>query len=216
VNLISSVRHFFTSDPHFGDPGVLAVSRRPFASAQEADEVIVERWNAEVRPDDVVWLLGDVTTDTGPGEHLARLNGRIYLVAGNHDRCFAGFTPDARERERQIALYREAGVKAVVDGSSMLHRQGRPVRVPLRGGPPVDLSHFPRYPDPWRAAGEPDPWQPWRPRVRRGEPESWLVHGHVHTADDFVVGRHVNVALDMWNFTPVEAEAVASLIEMFG
>ncbi|NUT90829.1 MAG: hypothetical protein HOY78_02250 [Saccharothrix sp.] len=216
MTLISSVKHFFIADLHFGDPAVFAASGRPFASVEEADEAIVDRWNAAVRPDDVVWLLGDVTTDTGPGEHLARLNGRIYLVAGNHDRCFAGFTPDARARERQVALYREAGVKAVVDGSAMQRKQGRPVRVPLRGGPPVELSHFPRYPDPWRPAGEPDPWQAWRPRTRRGEVEPWLIHGHIHTAEAFVTGRHVNVAADMWDLTPVEAEAVASLIDMFG
>lgn len=213
MNLISTASHFYIADLHFGDPYVFDISKRPFSCVEEMDEVIVDRWNAVVGPRDLVWLLGDVTTDTGPSEHLARLNGSIHLIAGNHDTCFAGYTPNRDERERAVAQYLAAGVRFVNDGASMARRHGRPTRIPLRPGLAVDLSHFPYDPDPWRPADEPDPWTTWRPRRPRSGPEPWLIHGHVHVAERHVIGRQVNVAADMWDFTPVAAEVIAGLID---
>ena len=49
---------------------------------------MIRRWNDVVKPDDHVWYLGDFAM----GDHevwpkyLARLNGRISLVLGNHDK----------------------------------------------------------------------------------------------------------------------------------
>ena len=78
---------FFTADTHFGHVKLLR-TRPAFATIEAHDEAIVARWNACVRPDDVVWHLGDVVH--GPsreqcGALFARLNGRKRLVAGNHD-----------------------------------------------------------------------------------------------------------------------------------
>ena len=53
---------FFTSDSHFGHASVLAPRMdrpRPFATIEEHDEALVAAWNAVVRPDDIVWHLGD-------------------------------------------------------------------------------------------------------------------------------------------------------------
>ena len=79
---------FFTSDTHFGHGGTLGLYRRPFASVAAMNEALVERWNETVRPDDVVWHLGDFAIRQRPAvvaELLARLNGRKHLVAGNND-----------------------------------------------------------------------------------------------------------------------------------
>lgn len=52
------------------------------------NEELVLRWNQRVQPDDIVYHLGDVFL--GPREAaapiLARLNGSIVLIKGNHDR----------------------------------------------------------------------------------------------------------------------------------
>lgn len=52
------------------------------------NERIIAEWNVRVQPDEWVLHLGDFAF--GPREQLAafrrRLNGRILLVAGNHDR----------------------------------------------------------------------------------------------------------------------------------
>jgi calcineurin-like phosphoesterase family protein len=79
---------FFTSDTHFGHGGALGLYRRPFPSVAAMNESLVERWNETVRPDDVVWHLGDFAIRQRPEivqEFLARLNGRKRLVAGNND-----------------------------------------------------------------------------------------------------------------------------------
>jgi calcineurin-like phosphoesterase family protein len=78
---------FFTSDTHFGHENIIRTCRRPFQNAGEMDEALIARWNERVRPGDTVYHLGDFTfrSSTGADIYLARLNGKIHLVAGNHD-----------------------------------------------------------------------------------------------------------------------------------
>jgi calcineurin-like phosphoesterase family protein len=77
---------FFTSDTHFGDHRTLNIHKRPFGSVAEMDALLVERWNAAVRPEDEVWHLGDFSRKAGDVPALlARLNGRKHLVCGNND-----------------------------------------------------------------------------------------------------------------------------------
>jgi calcineurin-like phosphoesterase family protein len=77
---------FFTADTHFGDHRTINIHRRPFADVAEMDAAIVAGWNAVVRPDDVVWHLGDVARRPADvPDLLARLNGTKHLVRGNND-----------------------------------------------------------------------------------------------------------------------------------
>ncbi|WP_236697381.1 metallophosphoesterase family protein [Sphingomonas sp. Leaf357] len=76
----------FTADTHFGDHRTINIQRRPFANTAEMDAVLIERWNAVVRPDDTVWHLGDVARRPGDvALLLARLNGTKHLLRGNND-----------------------------------------------------------------------------------------------------------------------------------
>jgi calcineurin-like phosphoesterase family protein len=78
---------YFTSDTHFGDPRVLRVDRRPFATVAEHDRALIENWNAVVGAPDEVWHLGDFARgDAGRiAALLEQLNGRKHLVIGNND-----------------------------------------------------------------------------------------------------------------------------------
>lgn len=77
---------FFTADTHFGDHRVLNLHRRPFTSAAEMDQSLIERWNRVVRPDDEVWHLGDFARSLCVAEEvLCSLNGRKHLLRGNND-----------------------------------------------------------------------------------------------------------------------------------
>lgn len=82
-----SGRYFVISDTHFGHHKILQFEKefRPFASIEEHDDVLVDRWNSVVRKKDTVWHLGDVLFGAHSFRHLARLNGIKRLVAGNHD-----------------------------------------------------------------------------------------------------------------------------------
>lgn len=80
----------FTADTHFFHENVIKYSNRPFANREEMNEALVESWNSVVRSTDVVYHLGDVSF--GPVDDtiklLNRLNGKLHLVLGNHDRRF--------------------------------------------------------------------------------------------------------------------------------
>jgi len=79
---------FFTSDHHFGHKGVIKHSKRPFLSVEEMDETMILRWNEKVRPNDIVYHLGDFaqTSFKETENILSRLHGKIHLIQGNHDK----------------------------------------------------------------------------------------------------------------------------------
>lgn len=82
---------FVTADLHLGHVGICEKRDddnrkvRPWASPEEMDEAIIARWNATVRPNDKVYVLGDVVINRRCLPTLFRLNGRLRLVSGNHD-----------------------------------------------------------------------------------------------------------------------------------
>lgn len=79
---------FFTSDTHFDHTNIIRFCNRPWANSEEMNEALVERWNAKVGPDDIVFHLGDFCFG-GSSEWKKwreRLNGHIVLIRGNHDR----------------------------------------------------------------------------------------------------------------------------------
>lgn len=80
-------RIFFTSDTHFGDPNIIRIRKRPFASVDEMDAAMIANWNAVVGEGDRVYHLGDFAhRDCFDGsDYLSRLNGEIHLIVGNHD-----------------------------------------------------------------------------------------------------------------------------------
>ena len=51
---------FFTADQHFGHFNIMRLSKRPFASLDEMNEAMIARWNAKVRDEDTIYILGDL------------------------------------------------------------------------------------------------------------------------------------------------------------
>lgn len=49
------------------------------------DEALIANWNAKVNDKDVVFHIGDFAFMKEPQVIIKRLNGKIYLVPGNHD-----------------------------------------------------------------------------------------------------------------------------------
>lgn len=77
----------FTSDTHFYHTNIIGFCKRPFKNVQDMNEVLIANWNRVVAQDDIVFHLGDFCLG---GSHewisiLDRLNGKIYLILGNHD-----------------------------------------------------------------------------------------------------------------------------------
>lgn len=84
---------FVVSDTHFNHTNILKFLDkngkvfRPFASVEEMNETMIERWNAVIRDQDIVYHLGDVYLTAGKEANaiLHRLRGRKRLILGNHD-----------------------------------------------------------------------------------------------------------------------------------
>ena len=78
---------YLTSDLHLMHNKTFLFQPRGFSSIEEMCETIVERWNSVVKPDDIVYNLGDITlNDTETAiTYLKRLNGKQYWIRGNHD-----------------------------------------------------------------------------------------------------------------------------------
>ena len=78
---------FFTSDTHFNHANIIKFCNRPFKDVEQMNEVIIANWNSVIGKDDTVFHLGDFCLG-GAAEWtkiLDRLNGKIYLIMGNHD-----------------------------------------------------------------------------------------------------------------------------------
>lgn len=79
---------YYISDLHFYHESLLTkMDKRGFSSCEEMHEYMIHRWNEKVRPQDEVVILGDVSMARGKAtsEILDCLNGRLYLILGNHD-----------------------------------------------------------------------------------------------------------------------------------
>jgi calcineurin-like phosphoesterase family protein len=100
-----------TADHHFGHKNILAYDCRPFRDVKEMDETMVRRWNEVVKPEDVVWHLGDFALASFDHARniLGRLNGRKHLILGNHDRSAGRMS--------------EMGFDEVYNGPIILHRE---------------------------------------------------------------------------------------------
>ena len=84
------VKKFYISDTHLGHERLLAMQPRPFSTIEEHDEYLIMAWNDVVRDEDIVYHLGDFAFSLSRDadrirEIFGRLNGRKYLVIGNHD-----------------------------------------------------------------------------------------------------------------------------------
>ncbi|MFY0630156.1 MAG: metallophosphoesterase family protein [Flavobacteriaceae bacterium] len=100
---------YFTSDHHFGHKNIIKFSGRPFKNVNEMDEVLIQRWNEKVNPEDEVYHLGDVGLSSSGKlrKILDRLNGKIYLINGNHEKS----AQDCHTRFEWIKDYYELVVK---------------------------------------------------------------------------------------------------------
>ena len=119
---------FVCSDLHFNHDRQFIWGARGFNSVEEMNEVIIERHNSVVTPEDDVYILGDLCLGGGESSTIfrnqaliGRLNGRLHIVLGNHD------TP------ARIEMYRFCRNVVEIVYATMIHYQGYHFY----------LSHFP-------------------------------------------------------------------------
>lgn len=78
---------YYTADPHLGHKNIIGLCNRPFADVEEMNETIIANWRGIVRPEDDIYILGDLMyrNETPPIKLLERLTGHLHLIRGNHD-----------------------------------------------------------------------------------------------------------------------------------
>lgn len=78
---------FFTSDQHFFHKNVIKHCNRTFESLEEMHEKLIKLFNQKVSPGDITYHLGDFSfsNEKQSLEILEELNGKHYLMKGNHD-----------------------------------------------------------------------------------------------------------------------------------
>lgn len=78
-------RIFFIADTHFGDSNILNYENRPFKNISDMDRAMVNNWNGVVKSTDSVYIVGDFGAEGKEGQILEQLNGKKFLIKGNHD-----------------------------------------------------------------------------------------------------------------------------------
>ncbi|MCE6958272.1 metallophosphoesterase [Cereibacter sphaeroides] len=112
--------NIFTADPHFGHANILRLSRRPFASIGEMNEVLLSNLLRDVRRTDDLWLIGDFAYGGAQDDPaflraiFDRIPGRKHLVRGNHDRKARAVLELGWESQHDIVEFRDDGTKLVL------------------------------------------------------------------------------------------------------
>ncbi len=182
--VISVSNVWFTSDYHMGHFNIIGLCQRPFGGVEEMESAIVERHNAVVGPDDVVYDLGDFAFRCS-AEHavecLRRLNGRRTILWGNHDKALRqalkrGLLDDLLESGKITFIgdpdpHLQTGLQVVVENQRIV------------------LAHYAQRT--WQGAF-------------RG---AWHLYGHSHgNLPPFK--KSMDVGVDAWDFRPLSFEQI--------
>lgn len=192
---------FWTSDTHFGHERIIDLCSRPFSSVDEMNFTMIENFNSQAGPDDVIVHTGDAVLGK-LDENLPLINlinARIILYVGNHDRPSRAM--QRKPKTDPLARARKVGSEAAryvkyFRGGVMLDSKTHLIDV---GGFQFAISHYPYAGD----HQDKDRFPELRP-TDIGLP---LIHGHVHELWKFN-GRQFNVGVDVNDFKLVTEEEV--------
>ena len=79
--------NYYIADLHLGHANVIRFDQRPFADIDAMYETIARNWNAAVREQDTVYILGDFIwgKESEWPAMLSAFSGNKVLIRGNHD-----------------------------------------------------------------------------------------------------------------------------------
>ena len=197
---------WIASDHHAGHKKISGFCGRPFEDGAEESYVMtenmVEKHNELVSPNDIVWFLGDLALGDfrRSMEAVSRMNGRKFLMPGNHDHLHPyyqikagnGSSIEAKIRS-EIEIYKSYGFEILPLELSL-----------LLDGIPCTFSHFPvELVKPFD-----DRYEQWRP----SDSSRCVIHGHIHEKWR-VKGLQINVGVEAWGGYPVSFRQVIELAQ---
>jgi len=182
---------FFTADQHFGHANIIEYCNRPFDHVDEMDRALIQAWNDVIKPDDVVFHLGDFTLGdpSTARRYFAQLNGRIRVLANHwhHDRRWL---PSEFGRANS---YNAQGMPITICSPMQV------ILIPREGKKRDDVIVMCHY-----------PLAEWD-RKHHG---SWHLHGHSHGKHK-APGLIMDVGVDSNQFHPVSLETVKAHMTFF-
>lgn len=154
---------WFIGDLHFGHKKISEL--RGFASIEQHDLKIFDTWNAQIQSNDLVYVLGDISSGKTDDElHaleiLTQLRGHKRLISGNHD----SVSGVHRSASRHIRLFNEV-FESIRDFGQIRLNNSK-----------VLLSHFP-----YASQGDgPEREDPRYLEFRLPDNGLRLIHAHTH------------------------------------
>lgn len=183
---------YLTSDTHYFHTNIIKHGERPFADVTEMNEALVNNFNSVVKQEDEVYFLGDFSMNTNGLVIVKKLSGLIYLLPGNHDKCFP-WNGKAQLADRRKRYY-DAGFKKILERETTMQI----------GDESVILNHFPYRED------NPEYTQKYA-EYRPVDKGGWLIHGHCHQSW-LKKGRMINVSCEPWNYFPVSLDQILQVM----
>lgn len=103
IRRFAGEKMFFTADTHFNHLNIMRFCNRPFEDIEQMNQTLIDNWNRMIGKDDVVFHLGDFAFGGIKvwNKILDQLNGKIYLIVGNHD--IKNMRPAILERFEEVA-----------------------------------------------------------------------------------------------------------------
>lgn len=188
-----------TSDQHFQNKNIwfsYEKQTRPFHSQGEHDSIMINAWNSVVSPEDIVFVLGDFIMGAADGVQpiLNRLNGKIYLITGNHD------------TDSKIEQYRHypEKVMAIEDYMILYYKEKFIVmnHYPVEGDSGPKQNHLKN--DGWKNATE---------FFGQNYDDCIYLYGHVHGNAPHDMKNHCyHVGVDTNNLTPVLLDDIVDMM----
>jgi len=181
---------WFTSDHHFGHANVIRYCNRPWATVEEMDEALVQKWNSVVGKNDLVYHLGDFTL-LGYNkfkEYVKRLSGIIRIVPGSHDARW--LVPWRSNMHRPPISANGCEVEATDSLLTLEIEDGKSEYPQV-----VVLCHY--------------AMRVWD----RSHYGSIHLYGHSHGQLPGI-GRSLDVGVDCWDYTPISLQQVRAIMEM--
>jgi calcineurin-like phosphoesterase family protein len=158
---------YVISDTHFSHANIIKYCQRPFHNIEEMNAHMIRKWNNRVKPNDIVYHLGDVGYLKGSQSKIDEpsqiqkiiqdLPGTKILIRGNHD--------------KSPGVMYDVGFDMVCE--SMV------VRVPNMNDCYVYLNHRP-------LGIKPQLSDPNHPGI------DFVIHGHIHNSTEEERRKHIN------------------------
>lgn len=201
---------FFISDLHFYHKNILSFCPdRNCESIEAMNEKLISNWNELVSENDEVWCLGDISLAFRPIEAFShRLNGKKFLVPGNHDFCHSSHKKSSTPEKQKVWIEKYESYGWNVQPEQVYFDAGEGsysgevfalCHLPYIDADDAHMSHYRRYHN-----------------MYPEDTGTILLCGHVHQHWKHRVSAKgtlmINVGVDVWDMKPVSLKQIMDVV----